>query len=303
MGGFRKGRTGLPADRNIVPREVNGLIRLGLTYVFSEDMALLALLTRDGEVEGTVRKALEHRHAVARIGGWDRFILTLRERPVTGAVVDEGALPVPQHAPGYVAELRRRFPSLAPVWLARRASDPMRLLQLGRAGIHHMLLASVDDLSAELPGCVGRSLAATTEALVTRQISPYLPPRALLTVRLALDGIHRNLSAEGLAGLMELSRPHLSVGLRKAGLPSAGHLLVWARLLHAGRWLSDPGRSAESVSRQLDYANGASFRRALRNYVGTTPTQVTAGGGLPVVLACFLRRCGVGRPGGGRSAA
>lgn len=266
-------------------------------------MALLALLTRDGVVEGTVRRSLEHRHAVARIGSWDRFMFTLRERPVTGAVVDEGALPVPEHAPGYVAEFRRRFPSLAPVWLVRPTSDPLRLLQLGKAGLHHMLLAPVDDLPMELPRSFARSLATTTEALVTREISPYLPPRALLAMRLALDGIHRNLSAEGLAELLELSRPHLSVGLRRAGLPSAGHLLVWARLFHAGRWLTDPGRSAESVSRQLDYANGASFRRALRNYVGTTPTQVAEGGGLQFVLACFLRRCGVARPLGGRSAA
>lgn len=266
-------------------------------------MALLALLTRDGEVEGTVRRQLEPRHAVARIGGWDRFMLTLRERPVTGAVVDEAYLPLPEHPAGHVAELRRRFPSVALVWLARPACEPMRLLQLGRAGVHHLLIARLDDLSAELPGCVARSLSGATEPLVTRHISPYLPPRALTAARLALDGVHRHLSAEGLADLMGLSRPHLSVGLRDAGLPSAGHLLVWARLLHAGRWLLDPGRSAESVSRQLDYANGATFRRALRRYVGATPTQVVAGGGLALVLERFLRRCGLGRPGTGRSAA
>ena len=103
---------------------------------------------------------------------------------------------------------------------------------------------------------------------------------------------------------MGLSRPHLSVCLKEFGLPSAGHLMGWVRLLHAGRWLSDPGRSAESVSRQLDYSSGAAFRRALRAYVGATPSRVAEGGGLGFVLERFLRRCGLGRSDAhGRSAA
>ena len=121
---------------------------------------------------------------------------------------------------------------------------------------------------------------------------------------MALDGVHTRPSADDFARRLGLSRPHLSVCLRAAGLPSAGHLLVWARLLHAGRWLADPGRSAESVSRQLDYSSGAAFRRALTAYLGATPTQVARAGGLPFVLERFLRRCGLGRADrDGRSAA
>jgi AraC-like DNA-binding protein len=71
-------------------------------------------------------------------------------------------------------------------------------------------------------------------------------------------------------------------------------LLVWAKLLHAGRWLADPGRSAESVSRQLEYSSGAAFRRAQRTYVGATPTQAREGGGLRFVLRRFLDACGLG---------
>jgi AraC-like DNA-binding protein len=97
-----------------------------------------------------------------------------------------------------------------------------------------------------------------------------------------------------LASTAGLSRPHLSVCLKAAGLPSVGHLLVWARLLHAARWLTDPGRSAESVSRQLDYSSGAAFRRALRSYTGATPTEVIEAGGLPYLLDRFLTRCGIG---------
>jgi AraC-like DNA-binding protein len=113
-------------------------------------------------------------------------------------------------------------------------------------------------------------------------------------VRAALDGALLGWRADDLADRAGWTRAHLSVRLRDCGLPSAGHLLLWARLLHAARWLEEPGRSAESVSRQLDYANGPAFRRALRNYVAATPTQVRRGGGIRWMLEQFLDVCGLG---------
>jgi AraC-like DNA-binding protein len=112
---------------------------------------------------------------------------------------------------------------------------------------------------------------------------------------MSLEGVQRRWTTGRLAEVLALSRPHLSVCLKHAGLPSAGHLLVWSRLLHAGRWLTDPGRTAESVSRQLEYSSGAAFRRALRSYVGASPTEVKAYGGLTFILDRFLVRCNLDR--------
>jgi AraC-like DNA-binding protein len=64
--------------------------------------------------------------------------------------------------------------------------------------------------------------------------------------------------------------------------------------MHAGLWLSEPGRTGESVSRQLEYSSGAAFRRALKHYTGATPTETVERGGLDFVLSCFLRACGLG---------
>jgi hypothetical protein len=47
------------------------------------------------------------------------------------------------------------------------------------------------------------------------------------------------------------------------------------------------------VSRQLEYSSGAAFRRALRTYVGATPTEVKEQGGLRLVLGSFLDACGL----------
>ena len=258
-------------------------------------MALLALLTRDVEIERAARGALGERHAVVRSGGWGRFLHTLRERPVTCAILDESWVPPRGGAAGAVAEVRARFPSVPLVWLARPGADPFDLLRLGRVGVDRLLLVAVDDVAAEIGPSVARALGRGTEALVTREVSPYLPPRPLAAVRMALDSVHRRPNADDFALRLGLSRPHLSVLLKECGLPSVGHLLVWGRLLHAGRWLSDPGRSGESVSRQLEYSSGAAFRRALRGYVGLTPTDVVERGGLQVVLERFLQRSRMGR--------
>lgn len=257
-------------------------------------MAFLSLLTRDADVERSVRRPLEGRHVVARFGTWDRLLHSLRERPATCAILDEAHLPPLARPAGALAELRARFPSVPVVWLARPASDPLDLLRLGRAGVDRLLLVSVDDVERDVAESVARALGRGTGALVTREVSPYLSRRSLAAVRNALDDVHRRPSADDLAASLGLSRPHLSVCLKSSGLPSVGHLLVWARLLHAGRWLSDPGRSAESVSRQLDYSSGASFRRALKVYLGSTPTQVAERGGLAFVLERFLQRSGLG---------
>jgi AraC-like DNA-binding protein len=109
-------------------------------------------------------------------------------------------------------------------------------------------------------------------------------------IRLALDGVHRRWSADDFAAHVGFSRPHLSVRLKRLGLPSLGHLLTWTRLLQAGRWLEEPGRTGESVSRQLEYSSGAAFRRALKQYTGATPREVEAGG-LPFVLRRFIDSC------------
>jgi len=258
-------------------------------------MPFLALLSRDVDVERAVRRPLEERHVVARAGGWDRFVHLVRERPVTVAVLDESSLPAPAGTAGAVAELRSAFPSLPLILVARPDMDPFSLLRLGRAGVERLVLVRVDDLEGGIVEAVGRALHASTEALVTRAVSSYLPARALGAVRLSLEGVQRRWNAGSLADQAGLSRPHLSVCLKAAGLPSVGHLLVWARLLHAGRWLTDPGRSAESVSRQLDYSSGAAFRRALRHYAGATPTRVIEAGGFPFVLKRFVARNGLTR--------
>ena len=254
-------------------------------------MPFVAVLSSDPEVRATLRGSFGA-HGVATARSWDRLQWLVRERPVTGVVLDTDALPPAAPPDKTIGELRRDFPSLATVLVARPLNDPLSLFRLGRAGIDGLVLLPADDL-AGVASALWRALGGGTEAVVTRAVSAHLARRETAALRLALEGVQHGWDSEELAIHVGLSRPHVSVRLKACGLPSAGHLLVWSKLLHAGRWLADTGRTAQSVSRQLEYSSGAAFRRALRNYVGMTPTEVRTFGGLRPILSRFLDECGL----------
>jgi len=245
-------------------------------------------------MDGALREVEVDSLAVATARSWDGFLRLVRERPATAAVVDSGALPRHLTEDEAVSELRRRFPSVGVVFVARPRVDPVSLFRLGRAGLRSLVLLPLDVLSGrELSTAIWGALGSSTQSLLSRAVSPHLPSRESRAVRLALEGVQLGWSTDDLSGALGVTRAHASVRLKSCGLPSAGHLLTWAKLLHAGRWLSDPGRSAQSVSRQLEYSSGAAFRRALRTYAGLTPGEVRATGGLDAILPCFLDACGL----------
>jgi AraC-like DNA-binding protein len=251
-------------------------------------MSFLALYSRDRGLGGALERLLADQHALARTPSWPGLVRMVRDRPITMALVDLAERSGVEEG---LLELRALFPHLGLVLMARRHDDPVALFRLGRAGIQNLILLSVESLDRELPRTLLRASEDGTAALVTRRLSAYLPRRELRVVREALVGVHRRWSADEFAARLGLSRPHLSVRLRELGLPSTGHLLTWARLLHAGRWLEEPGRTGESVSRQLEYSSGAAFRRALRHYTGATPRKVIDAGGLDFVLGRFVETC------------
>lgn len=258
---------------------------------FPKIMASITLLTRDRAIEMAATHTLRPEHGVARVATWTKLVWWTRERPATCTIVDGATLPRrnPEQA---LLEFGRLYPSVPLVLIAREGLAAHTLFDLGRAGLSNLMLLPLDGLAFQLPRVIRTALAdRSTAALVTRVVSPSLPRRELTAVRLAVDAPQHGWDAEELAGRVGLTRAHLSVLLRACGLPSAGHLLTWARMLHAGRWLTDPGRTAESVSRQLAYSNGATFRRALRNYVGVTPTQLIQEGGVTKVLERFVHAC------------
>ncbi|MDA0329139.1 MAG: hypothetical protein O2958_09050 [Gemmatimonadetes bacterium] len=267
-------------------------------------MALITVLTHDPAVLAAVPAPSAGARSVASTRSWERLLWLVRERPVTEVVVDSGALPVDRDPDAALGDLSRRFPSLGTILIARPDLDPLTLFRLGRAGISDLVLLPLDDLLRGIQQAMVRSSAGNTTSYVGRVVGRRLPLPGSHVLRSALEGALSGWAADDLAAQSGWTRAHLSVRLRENGLPSAGHLLIWAKLIHAGRWLGDPGRSAESISRQLEYSDGAAFRRALRNYVGGTPNSLRSERPFRLVLGRFLDVCGLGDSlGDGRSVA
>jgi AraC-like DNA-binding protein len=256
-------------------------------------MAFVAILSRDPALRGHSWVTEPSAGMVStRVPG--RLLRLVRERPVTSVVVDSAVFADAWEPELVVREMGRRFPSVGVILLARPETSPYTLVSLGRVGLDVRSPLGVLRLS-ELRHGLERALARVerggTRARVLRALGATLRTRERSVVAAALGGVLLGWGAEDLAADAGWTRPHLSERLRAAGLPSAGALLLWARMMHAARWLSEPGRTAESVSRQLAYANGATFRRALRNVLGMTPTALVAAGGLAVALRGFLDVC------------
>jgi AraC-like DNA-binding protein len=159
-----------------------------------------------------------------------------------------------------------------------------------------VLFLSADALGTELLPEVQRSIQGETASLVVRALSPFLPGPELRAVFGALEDVRKTRDAEGFAARAGFSRAFLSERFKRWGLPSIGQFLLWCRLLHAARWLDEPGRSGQSVARQLGYADGAGFRRALRTCTGLTPTELLDAGGFDHLLRIFMGRHGFVRP-------
>jgi AraC-like DNA-binding protein len=260
---------------------------------FPKIMALIPVLSPDSRVADIVSRVVTDHCLAAHARSWKRLRWLVRERPATAVVLDSAAFPDMPRPDERIADLRRRFPSLGLVLVFRPEIDRFILLRLGRAAIDNLELVPGNAVRTEVYRALRRAEGRGARSRVLRAIGIGVPSAERQVIRAALEGALMGWTAGDLAERAGWSRPHLSVRLKAHGLPSTGKLLRWSKLLHAGQWLAEPGRSAESVSRQLEYANGPVFRRALRNYLDATPTEIRDRGGLDFVLERFLDVCGL----------
>lgn len=254
-------------------------------------MALIAVLSRDRSVQSAAGQ-WPGASLVTVTRSWERLNWLALERPVTHVVLDHDTLCEGTEIRTALRDFSTRYPSIGRTLVTSASLDPHLAFDLGGL-VTGLAFGRFESIRRGLNRELREAARSDTAAQVQQAFGVHLGPLGRAAIRAAMAGAVLGWNAETLATHSGWSRAHLSVRLRSEGLPSAGHLLLWARLLHAGRWLREPGRSAESVARQLDYADGSAFRRALRNYLGTTPTGVVEQGGFVHVLRRFLDVCGL----------
>ena len=225
------------------------------------------------------------------VPSWSALERAVRDRPVTEALIGLERLDT-EASIRRLRDLQRLYPSVGLVLACTPPVDARALFEVGRAcGRLPVLIRGVDDSPRRVMAALNQASPRRTATRVLTALRGRIPEEETEVVHSVLEWSHRCWPARRMAGAFGYSRPFLSERLKARGLPSIGRLQLWARLFHAATWLSDPGRSAESVAVQLEYADGAGFRRALRKCTGCTPTEIVETGGLGRVLEAFFLEC------------
>lgn len=254
-------------------------------------MGLVAKFLPDSDLSKSVDEFMQPWHDGFDVPSWASLERSVRDRPVTEVLVDVSALDR-ETGPQQVCRLRSLYPSVGVVLVCPPPIDARALFEIGRTcGELPVVVPGVDDLAGRLNMILASASGSRVAGRVVSRLTGLLPAREMGVVRASLEWTHRCWSSEVLAQAFGYSRPFLSHCLREQGLPPLGRLQVWARMFHAGAWLADPGRSAESVAAQLEYSDGSGFRRTLRTQLGATPSGVIAAGGLDFVLSRFMMDC------------
>jgi transcriptional regulator GlxA family with amidase domain len=104
--------------------------------------------------------------------------------------------------------------------------------------------------------------------------------------------------AQELARALYLSPRTLLRWCNRAELPPPRRVLAWMRILLATELLDDPGRTVSSVAHACGYSSDNSLRRALQDFLDTTPTTLRKDGAFSLASELFLRELSEVRSGG-----
>lgn len=252
-------------------------------------MPRLSVLQGDPVACARLTAALGSEHQLRFSPRWSHLLDSVSARSIDGAIIDiyDGPEPVPMAA---LRRFRQRHPGLAVIVYSDFEGREFDLFQVGRIGANAIVLPGRGDSHDELRQVVDDALAEAIALRVGYALRGDVRTGVLRIVRWAVAHAHRNPRAREISSAFGVGHETLNRRLRRAGLPTAGPLLVWAKLLRAGHWLQDRDRNVEGVAYQLGYSSGTAFRRALKRYTGATPTEVGDRGGLGFVLERFRDR-------------
>ncbi|HEY9229014.1 MAG TPA: helix-turn-helix domain-containing protein [Gemmatimonadaceae bacterium] len=249
-------------------------------------MGVIVTLLPNAKHVQRLRTAIRDRHELIVCESWSSLVETCGRQPVRMAFIDLFAGGQPNF--DRIRYLKERLPRLTIVayveFTADRAYD---LFDAGRQGIDGLVLADQHDSPRALLALVEQAESRSLGAIVRKSMEG-VDATARDALLLAVTRAHERLSPEGLARLLALPRRTVSGRLRRAGFPSAQRLLTWGRLIVAAHLLEDAHRSADRISRSLEFPSGGAFRNTCQRYLRASPHEIRARGGAAYVIRTML---------------
>jgi AraC-like DNA-binding protein len=234
------------------------------------------------------------------VSSWEELRERLRSAPPSAlSVVDPYWGERGGELSGALRLLLLEFPSVTVV--AALELKPQRyrdLRTLGAWGVSEVIalgeVDTVEGISRHLHGVQGRPL----QSLLERSLPQSLTGNARALLMAAAEVVSTGGQAKELARALYLSPRTLLRWCDRAELPAPRRVLVWMRILLATELLDDPGRTVSSVALACGYASDNSLRRALQDFLDTTPTALRRAGAFATASRAFLRELDKVRQGG-----
>ena len=258
-------------------------------------MAVLACLQHDPRASARLIEALGEEHVILACPGWDRLRDLLGSHRVDGCILDlerSGR----DDALRPLEEIRLGHPGLAVVVYTDFHGRELDLFLLGRLGVDGVVLAGREDDSSLIRQVVDRALASALAGWVVARLGGRLDPVGVAALRWAVEHARDTPDVARFSEAVGMSPRVLNVRLRSAGLPSAGRILLWGRLLRCAGMMRGRAATLETVAYRLGYSSASALRRAMRQQARLTPSEFSTSLGVEYVVEAFLECLPPSRP-------
>lgn len=251
------------------------------------------MLHSDGAFQEQSRRAAAKRFEFHLVNSWGELRERLRAAPPSALTVVDPYWGESGELSSALRLLLLEFPSATVV--AALDVKPQRyrdLRTLGAWGVSEVIalgdVDTVEGIARHLYGVQGRPL----QSLLERSLPLSLTGNARALLMAAAEVVSVGGQAKELAKALYLSPRTLLRWCDRAELPPPRRVLVWMRILLATELLDDPGRTVSSVALACGYASDNSLRRALQDFLATTPTTLRREGAFATASHAFLQELG-----------
>jgi AraC-like DNA-binding protein len=237
---------------------------------------VVAFLPRQLQQHLTI--VLGSQHTLIPVGGWEELRAVVQQRVADVLVVD----PMTDGNPrtDVVREIHREYPSLPIVVYTMLSGGSMRaILELGRAGIEHVVLNRFDDERRRFLELIERVPGQALSDQMLRLLAPELgrlPVTMVRAIELLFRGPSRFRNAQDLSAAAGTILRTLYRQLELAGIHSPRLLVAAARLLRVYSQLREPGRQIKEVAATVGYHSQYQLTQHMRAFTGHTPRPVRA---------------------------
>jgi AraC-like DNA-binding protein len=250
----------------------------------------LLVLHPDARFREHVRKAGGKRFEYVLVEEWEQLRDLIRSSPPAALIVVDPYGGDATELSGALRALLLEFPSATVIAALELRPDRYRDLRtLGAWGVSDVIVRGEDDtleaMARRLRAIQGRPL----QSLLERSLPSNTSGQARALLMAAAEVVSTGGQAKELARMLYLSPRTLLRWCDRAELPPPRRILVWMRVLMAAELLDDPGRTVSSVAHACGYSSDNSLRRALQDFLDTTPTTLRREGAFSAASMAFLK--------------